>query len=222
MTGKQVGEVVGFGVLTYYLGLSFIAGTALVFEGAELTALLSKLPKVGYIFEYGWFRFAVPAVLLTGVVLWFVLISIRKRPFIVRGHEFRLPTPAVGVCQLFVSIADLAIAASVVYVLLPEQHNLAWLAFVGIFSVVQFASLMSAVPGGVGVFTAIMVIVLGPRFPSAPELLASLIAFRVIYYMIPFLIGGLTFLAMVLVQNARARKAGKAPEAGSPQEITNP
>lgn len=214
VTGKQVGEVVGFSVLTYYLGLSLVSGSALVLEGAELTRLLSQLPKVGYIFAHEWFRYVVPSIFLGGVVLWFVLISVRRKPIVIRSHEFRLPTPLVGLLQILASIGDLAIAASVLYVLLPSHHGIAWIAFVGIFSVVQFASLMSLVPGGIGVFTAIMLVVLGPRFESAPELIAALIAFRVLYYLLPFAIGGLTFLGIVTSQNARDRKR-RAREGGT-------
>ena len=218
VTGKQVGEVVGFGVLTYYMGLSIVSSAALILEGVELTALLSKLPKVGHLFEGDWFRYAVPAILLTGVGLWFLLVSLRRKPIIIRGHEFRLPGPGIGLVQVLVSIADLAIASTVLYVLLPDHHDLAWMAFIGIFAVVQFASLMSAVPGGIGVFSAIMIAVLGPRFTgnAGAELFASLIAFRVIYYLIPFTIGGVTFLGLVGFQNVAKKRAAASNREPSP------
>jgi uncharacterized membrane protein YbhN (UPF0104 family) len=209
VSGKQVGEVVGFGVLTYYMGLSIVAATALLFEGVELTSLLSKLPKVGYLFEGDWFRYAVPVILLSGVGLWFLLVSLKRSPIVIRGHTFQLPGPKIGAVQVLVSIGDLAIASSILYVLLPDHHDLAWMAFVGIFAVVQLAALMSLVPGGIGVFGAIMIAVLSPRFTgdAGAELFASLIAFRVLYYLIPFTIGGITFLGMISFQNVAKKRS---------------
>lgn len=212
VTGPQIGALVGFGVLTYYLGLSVVSATALILEGSELRNLLSGLPRIGTWFEGNWFRYAAPAVLLTGVLLWFVLITVRRRPLVIRGHEVRLPTPGIGLVQLAVSVADLVIASTVLFVLLPDHHDLGWLEFMGIFSVVQFASLMSGVPGGIGVFSAIMIGVIGPRFPGDAEtdLLASLIAFRILYYLIPFAIGGTTFLGLVGMQNLKRGRSESA------------
>ena len=48
-----------------------------------------------------------------------------------------------------------------------------------------------------------MLVVLGPGVTSKPDLVASLLTFRVIYYLIPFLIGGTTFLGVVARQGAR-------------------
>ena len=75
-----------------------------------------------------------------------------------------------------------------------------WLSFVGIFAVIQFISLLSAVPGGIGVFESIMLVVLAPIAAKQSEVFAMLLTFRAIYYLIPFALGGLTFLLMVLIQ----------------------
>ena len=61
VTGKEVGEVVSFGVITYYMGISFVTSAAFLFEGAELTDLLGKLPKVGGILGQPWMQYGVPA-----------------------------------------------------------------------------------------------------------------------------------------------------------------
>jgi uncharacterized membrane protein YbhN (UPF0104 family) len=221
VTGKQVGEVVGFGVLTYWMGLSVVAATALLFEGVELTRLLSKIPIAGHLFEGDWFRHLVPVILLSAVGLWFLLVSLRRRPFAIWGYQFQLPGPKIGAVQVIVSIGDLALASSILYVLLPNHHDIAWLAFLGIFAVVQLASLISLVPGGIGVFGAIMIAVLSPRFTgdASAELFASIIAFRVLYYLIPFTIGGITFLGMIAAQSARKKRSA---ETNGSSEDLNP
>ena len=75
-----------------------------------------------------------------------------------------------------------------------------WLSFVGIFAVIQFISLLSAVPGGIGVFEGIMLVVLAPIASTQSEVFAMLLTFRAIYYLIPFSLGGLAFLLVILVQ----------------------
>jgi len=210
VTGAQVGEVVSFGVITYYMGLSFVTSAAFLLEGAQLQTLLGELPRVGPLLGRSWMEFGVPAVLLGGIIAWFTLISLRKRPFRIGEREVRLPGPRIGLLQLFASVADLVIASSILYVLLPGHDGLSWIGFVGIFSVVQFVALMSAVPGGIGVFTAIMLVVLEPGGASKPDLVASLLTFRVIYYLIPFMIGGTTFLGVIARQGARRNDPGVA------------
>ena len=195
-----IGEILGFGVLTYYLGLSCTAALAFLLEGGGLARTLSDIPHVGEILSHPWIRYAVPAVLLTLILIWFMLLFTFKRTVRIRGHDFRLPRPVIGLLQIVVSCADLCIVASVLWVLLPSHDGMDWLSFVGIFAVIQFISLLSAVPGGIGVFEGIMLVVLAPIASTQSEVFAMLLTFRAIYYLVPFTLGGLAFLALVLVQ----------------------
>ena len=45
-----------------------------------------------------------------------------------------------------------------------------------------------------------MLVVLAPIAAKQSEVFAMLLTFRAIYYLIPFALGGLTFLLMVLIQ----------------------
>ena len=196
----NIGEIVGFGVLTYYLGLSCTAACAFLLEGGGLARTLSDIPHVGEVLAHPWVRYTIPAVLLSLILTWFVLLFTVKRTIRIRKHDFRLPKPIIGLLQVIVSCADLCIVASVLWVLLPSHDGMDWLSFVGIFAVIQFISLLSAVPGGIGVFEGIMLVVLAPIASRQSEVFAMLLTFRAIYYLIPFALGGLTFLLTVLIQ----------------------
>lgn len=206
VTVPQVGEIVGFGVLTYYMGLTFTAALAFIFEGDDLARILGKIQHVGPVLSAPWFMILVPIVLITGIVLWFCLLILRKQPITFRKHTFRLPSPMIGIFQLCASCADLVIVASVLYLLLQDHHGVNWLAFVGIFAVIQQIALLSLVPGGVGVFSVIMLLVLQPDAAHKPQVFATLLAFRALYYLTPFLLGGIAFLGFVLTQNSKALK----------------
>ena len=201
----NIGEIVGFGVLTYYLGLSCTAAFAFLLEGGGLTKTLSDIPHVGEVLAHPWVRYTIPTVLLALILTWFVLLFTVKKTIRIRKHDFRLPKPVIGLLQVIVSCADLCIVASVLWVLLPSHDGMDWLSFVGIFAVIQFISLLSAVPGGIGVFEGIMLVVLAPIASRQSEVFAMLLTFRAIYYLIPFVLGGLAFLLTILIQ-------GKAPE----------
>jgi phosphatidylglycerol lysyltransferase len=83
-----------------------------------------------------------------------------------------------------VACADLLCAASVLYVLLPQQAEIGFGAFAGLYLIAIAAGVISNVPGGIGVFEAILLLLL----PSMPKgsLLGALVAYRAIYYFVPF------------------------------------
>ena len=75
-------------------------------------------------------------------------------------------------------------AASVLYVLLPHQAAISFAAFAGIYLIAIAAGVISNVPGGIGVFEAVLLLLL----PDVPKdrLLGALVAYRAIYYFAPF------------------------------------
>ena len=82
-----------------------------------------------------------------------------------------------------VSGLDWLVAAAVLYVLFPSEP-FSYLNFLGIYILGQMAGLISHVPGGLGVFETVMIYFLSPTLP-APQILASLVVYRVIYYLLP-------------------------------------
>lgn len=91
--------------------------------------------------------------------------------------------PARGqATRVVAAAADWAIAATVLWVLLPGGVPLG--GFVAIFVVAQGVALASHAPGGIGVFELLMVAVLGRAYP-AERIVAALVAFRATYYALP-------------------------------------
>jgi uncharacterized membrane protein YbhN (UPF0104 family) len=67
--------------------------------------------------------------------------------------------------------------------------------FLGIFLIAQLAGIISQIPAGLGVFDAVIIIFLTRYFP-AYSILASLIVYRAIYYIIP-LVPAIAMLAIL-------------------------
>ncbi|HEV7431762.1 MAG TPA: bifunctional lysylphosphatidylglycerol flippase/synthetase MprF, partial [Steroidobacteraceae bacterium] len=75
-------------------------------------------------------------------------------------------------------------ATSVLYVLLPREAAMSFGAFAAVYLIALAAGAISNVPGGIGVFEFVLLLLL----PSVPKdrLLGALIAYRAIYYFAPF------------------------------------
>jgi phosphatidylglycerol lysyltransferase len=99
----------------------------------------------------------------------------------------------------------------VLWWLLPETAHVPFITFVGVYAVAVIAGIISHVPGGVGVFEAVMLFAL-PGVP-ADALLGSLLAYRAVYYVVPLVFGTLLFGSKEL--SAQRGRLARAQELAS-------
>ena len=128
----------------------------------------------------------------------------RGRTFHVRGHHFRLPTPGLGTVQVVLAAANWALMATIVWVLLDTA--MAWPLVLSTLLLAAVASALVHVPAGLGVIEAVFVAVLGATglgVATEPALLAALLAYRAVYYLLPLLFA----LAFYLGFEARRGKS---------------
>jgi len=90
--------------------------------------------------------------------------------------------------QLAVCAVDYAATAAVLYIPLGHTLGMDLLSFIALFSIAKTIGIVSNVPGGLGVFEAI--IASAVTDVSVADLAAALIAYRVIFYLAPFGIAG--------------------------------
>ncbi|MBE0599318.1 MAG: flippase-like domain-containing protein, partial [Desulfuromonadales bacterium] len=95
---------------------------------------------------------------------------------------------AVG--QIVISAGDWLLTASVLYLLLPPA-DISLPQFLQIYLLAQIAVLLSHVPGGLGVFEAVILLLL-PQLPP-PALFSALLVYRGIYFLLPFVLAVLLF-----------------------------
>lgn len=179
----EIAAVVALCSLTFALGVSTLFGLSLILEGEQAqTVLHIKLPVAHWI----------GGIIVALIALYLLVTALRKRPLIVSGHSFKLPPFRFSVAQLVTSCIDLSFAAATLYFLLPEQLALTFPAFVGIYVLAIAAGVVSNVPGGFGVFEGVMLLML-PDVPK-DKLLGAVLLYRLIYYIIPFILGMLLLL----------------------------
>lgn len=144
-------------------------------------------------------------VLLAVVGIFLVLTRVRRIRLHVGGVEFSLPSTRIALAQALVAATDLALAAACLYVLLPQGLELAYTEFLGIYLLGVTAAVITHVPGGVGIFELIVLTFIPS--PDTGAAVASLLAFRVIYYLLPLIVavGLLAVHEVVLRWNAVRR-----------------
>lgn len=114
--------------------------------------------------------------------------------------------------QLVVCAVDYVATALVLYIPLSQTLSMDLLSFVVVFSIAKTIGIFSNVPGGLGVFEAIM----ASAASSVPvaDLAAALIAYRVIFYLVPFGIAGAA-LARHVLRLASRRTSPRRPSTPS-------
>jgi phosphatidylglycerol lysyltransferase len=107
-------------------------------------------------------------------------------------RTLRLPGLRLTLLQLLITALDVLAAATVLYLLLPEAPPFG--AFVLVYLLALAAGVLSHVPGGVGVFEAILLAAFANDLGAAP-LAAALLLYRLIYVMLPLLVACVLLLA---------------------------
>jgi uncharacterized membrane protein YbhN (UPF0104 family) len=88
--------------------------------------------------------------------------------------------------QIAIGIVDLACCAAAMYMLVPNEPNVGFVTVAVIFVAATLLGFASHAPGGLGVFDAAMLVALY-QFDKE-DLLAGLLLFRLLYYVIPFVL----------------------------------
>lgn len=195
--------VVGFNAGTYALGLLTAAAVAFTLETEAVPALL-RLP----------IRSTLPLGLLAlALVAAYLAWSLRGRPRMrLFGRGFAPPPVRMTLAQTAVSLMDWTLSCAALYILLPKGQPLSFAGFFGVFVLAQIAALITQLPGGLGVFEAVVVAMLSPTIPVATAL-SALIAYRMVYYILP-LLAAVAMLGAGQLRQLAGRRRPVAPSPG--------
>ena len=197
VSAQELSRIVFSYSVTFWLGLLALGGLSLV---ASPLPAAHELPAHQLVAPVGW-------LLLLTSVAYLVVVVVRREPIHVWKFELPLPSPRIAFAQLGVSALEWALAGAVLYVLLPKS-DLSFLGLLGAFLAAQLLGLASHVPGGVGIFEGLMVILLKP-FLSSAELLPALVVYRLVYYVLPLAVALVALVADELRQRREhAARAG--------------
>jgi hypothetical protein len=100
------------------------------------------------------------------------------------GWMVRLPSAPLTLVQILIGVVDLGFCAMAMYLLMPAQPDIDFVSLAVVFILATLLGFASHAPGSIGVFDAAMLVAL-PQF-GREQLLATLVVFRILYFMIPF------------------------------------
>jgi phosphatidylglycerol lysyltransferase len=175
LSAAQIATIIAFGTVTFLLGAGLLLGLSLLMQGGMSGSVLHVHASLAML---------AGVVLLSAVGAYLWLVCTRHEPLRWRRFVIPVPKPRIAFAQVAVACADLLCAVSVLYVLLPHQAAISFAAFAGIYLIAIAAGVISNIPGGIGVFEAVLLLLM----PDVPQdrLLGALVAYRAIYYFAPF------------------------------------
>ena len=165
--------------LTFWLGNLVVLGIGMTYHpGAAsemdlLPAELNRLIALGC---------------LGGIVVYFVWLMTGKerRQLGQHGWKVVLPSARLTLVQILIGVVDLSFCAMAMYLLIPPEPHIDFLSLAVVFILATLLGFASHAPGSLGVFDAAMLVAL-PQF-GREQLIATLLVFRVLYFVIPFTI----------------------------------
>lgn len=144
---------------------------------------------------------------LLGVVSAYVGICAfsRQRVWHLRDRAIALPSLRMALLQICLGASNWSLMAALIYWLLPEGAS--YTSVLGVLLISCMAAAVAHIPAGLGVLEAVFLALLQHQYSQA-SLIAALLAYRVLYYLLPLLLASATYL--VLEKRAKTlRKQGE-------------
>lgn len=195
---------------TFWLGIIFVAGMGLVVSPTLAEPIRAWVPPS--LEEW------TGALLLAGVAAYAVLAASWRRDFRLWRYRFTIPDGRETLQQIAIGTIDLAFAGGALYLLLlPVAGVPDLLTFLVIYAVAMVTGALAHAPGGLGVFE-LVVVGLMPHTDKA-GVLAAIALFRLLYTVLPFMMGA----SLVALLEARAfRRSRQQGQAGAPAAPATP
>jgi len=175
LTAFDVAKICFIAGLTFWLGNATVLGLGIAYE-PEAASAIDQLPP--------WFNriIAIAALcILAGYVAW---VWAKPRVIGRAGWSVTLPGGPFTLLQVVIGIIDLACCALAMYVLLPDAPPIDFVRLAVVFVSATLLGFASHSPGGLGVFDAAMLVALIEY--DKEQLVAGLLLFRLLYYIVPF------------------------------------
>jgi uncharacterized membrane protein YbhN (UPF0104 family) len=163
--------------LTFWLGNATVLGLGIL-QAPQAARALDQLPL--------WTNRLVAIVILALLAAYVAWVWVKPRVIGREGWQVTLPGGPLTLLQIAIGIVDLACCAAAMYMLVPDEPNLGFVTVAVIFVAATLLGFASHAPGGLGVFDAAMLVALW-QFDKE-DLLAGLLLFRLLYYIVPFVL----------------------------------
>jgi glycosyltransferase 2 family protein len=177
LSAVDVAKICFLSGLTFWLGNTFVLGIGMAWHPSAASSMDQLPPAINRL---------IALAVLGAIVAYFVWLSLgdERRELGQNGWKVRLPSAPLTVVQILIGVVDLGFCALAMYLLMPAQPDIDFVSLAVVFILATLLGFASHAPGSLGVFDAAMLVAL-PQF-GKEQLLATLVVFRILYFMIPF------------------------------------
>jgi glycosyltransferase 2 family protein len=163
--------------LTFWLGNTFVLGIGMAWH-PEAASAMDQLPAaINRLIAFA-------GILAIVSYLGWLTLGENRRELGQNGWKVVLPSARLTLVQILIGVVDLGFCAMAMYLLVPAQPQIDFMSLAVVFILATLLGFASHAPGSIGVFDAAMLVAL-PQF-GREQLLATLLVFRVLYFVIPF------------------------------------
>src|SRR5229473_2907699 len=177
LSAIDVAKICFLSGLTFWLGNLFVLGFGMALHPWAASAMDLLPPAMNRLIALG---------CLAGIaayVIW-LMTGKERRELGQNGWKVVLPSARLTLLQILIGVVDLGFCALAMYLLMPQQPGIDFVSLAVVFILATLLGFASHAPGSIGVFDAAMLVAL-PEF-GREQLLATLVAFRILYFVIPF------------------------------------
>ena len=217
LTAIDVAKICFLSGLTFWLGNIFVLSIGLAVHPDAASSMDQLPPSINRLIALG-------GLASIGAYLAWLVMGEKRRELGQKGWKVVLPSAPLTLVQILIGVVDLGFCAMAMYLLMPANPPIDFMSLAVVFILATLIGFASHAPGSIGVFDAAMLVAL-PQF-GREELLATLLVFRILYFVIPFglaiSIMGTRELWMNVVQpwQERRRLAEACAQANLPKEVT--
>src|SRR6195952_428460 len=217
LSAIDVAKICFLSGLTFWLGNLVVLGFGMALHPWAASAMDLLPPAMNRLIALG---------CLAGIAAYFIWLVMGKnrRELGQNGWKVVLPSARLTMLQVLIGVVDLGFCALAMYLLMPADPGIDFISLAVVFILATLLGFASHAPGSIGVFDAAMLVAL-PEF-GREQLLATLVVFRILYFMIPFgiaisIMGFREFWMSVILpwQQRRRLSEACAAEAAAPRPV---
>jgi uncharacterized membrane protein YbhN (UPF0104 family) len=196
----DVAKLILFCALTVGYGLMVLGGVALLLQ----PDLAQEITHVG--------RAAILTLGTTCLVLagaYLALAAFVRRTFRFRRWSLELPSLRLALGQTIIGPLNFAFVAACLYEALAATGDVTYLGVATVYVIANLATLLSHVPGGLGVIESVVLFLL-----PGHKVIGALILFRLAYFLVPLCLGSVLFALteLFLRRDGHGRNAARADQ----------
>ena len=193
MSGEGVAKVILFCGATVGVGLITLIGLACLIRPSDAATVTGL--SAGAAVAFGAAALALSAT-------WLLCAAFVRKPLHIAKWSFTFPTLPLAIGQIIVGPLNFAFVAACLHQSIRAFAEVDYSAVATAYVLANAASLISHVPGGLGVIESVIVYLV----PGA-NLIAALIVFRATYFFIPLVFGLITFALTEIYWRTLGRRA---------------